>query len=1239
MTRSGVLLAVLGCTLLLNFPARAQVSGSITGTVRDNTLAVVPGAKVTITNPEKGIERSAATNSDGDYLIAGLGAGTYNVTITAPGFAKFQANRVVLRIGEKIRVDTTLVIGKVTSEIDVEGSAAGQVETQTSEMSGTISGRQISQLELNGRNFTQLVTLVPGVSDQTFGNPATGTATGTNAGLVGPVGGVQYAINGGRTEYNNWEIDGGDDMDNGSNSNLNVFPNVDAIAEVRILTSSYGAQYGRNGSGTIEAVTKSGTNQFHGGAFEFLRNEMFNAHNYFDPPDTPKAAYKKHDFGYTFGGPIQKNKTFFFWSQEFRRENTPQDFNHLVPSAAERQGIFNDVCPPGSAAGTPFIRPGTAPPNNNPSFLNAYPDCPAYQIDSNLSNANSLVLDAFPNNTIAPYIDQANSGPLVGLIPQANQVTAGANFFRAAYGEPTHWHEELIKIDHNFSSKIRAAFRFIHDSYDQTQPWSPWSQSSLPAISGVLRGPGVSLVANLTASASPTLLNEFVFSYGTDHLSLVNTTDNWKRPSTMTMTGLFNNGFGGSLPGFNVSNGNAYGGGFEIDPGIEPWGNSNPTYTYRDNVTKIIGAHNLQFGGYFVAAEKNEPASAEPEGFLTFGGNGITSYLTANPNTPPPTTVRGPSTGNAFADMLVGDISSFYQANIKLKYYFRYKIFEPYLQDDWHVSKKLTLNLGLRLSLFGNYSERYGHAYNFDPAFYNAANAPQIDLNDTHLTFPAGQSINTLTGMVQCGSHGVPTGCVKSRLVNPAPRIGFAFDPKGDGKTAIRAAYGIFYEHMNGNEGNAESLEGQPPLLLNPSQSSIQGYTNLGGAGGEYFPFGPTSLARQMAWPYMQQWHLDVQHELSRGTLVTVAYVGSKGTHLPLQYDANQLQPTPLSQNPFAPGQPLTGNNCNNDTAPNGAPITGQALINLTVACGYQGALAGNIPVLNNGNVDADLLRTNFPGFSTVTRLATIASSSYNAFQVSGRRTVGSLELTLAYTYSHSIDDSSDRYDSTFVNSYDIPSSRASSNFDQRHILTISYIYDLPLFRHATGKTKTFLGGWQLSGITSMQTGVPVTVANGTIYDNAGVANGDGDGSYEDIVGNPHAPVPASERFESGVVGPLLYNPGAYVSPQGLTFGDSGRNSLYLPRRTNFDMGLFKRFAMGESKAFEFRAEAFNIFNHPQWLNIDSTADCGLGTTLTPGDPGCVQGSAADGTFASDFLHPTWTHDPRIMQFGLKFIF
>src|SRR5580692_12584851 len=365
MTLKSGTVCTLSCIFLAALPLFAQSSGSITGTVLDNSGAVVSGAVISVSDPATGLKRDTTSNSDGEYLVAGLGAASYNVTITAPGFKKFEAKRVILRVGEKVRVDTKLVVGGVTSEIVVEGSSVGKVETQSSELAGTITGEQITQLELNGRDFTTLIKLVPGVSDQ----------TGQDEGTVGPAGSVSYAVNGGRTEFNNWEVDGGETLDTGSNANLNIYPNVDALAEVRVLTSTYGAQYGRNGSGTIEAVTKSGTNTFHGDAFEFIRNAAFNAHNYFDLPDTPKAYYNKNDFGYIVGGPIKKDKLFFFWSQEFRRENIPYVYNNptlFLPDAAERTGDFNDVCP---AAGTPFIRGN--PPEASGELVEI--NCPAYR--------------------------------------------------------------------------------------------------------------------------------------------------------------------------------------------------------------------------------------------------------------------------------------------------------------------------------------------------------------------------------------------------------------------------------------------------------------------------------------------------------------------------------------------------------------------------------------------------------------------------------------------------------------------------------------------------------------------------------------------------------------------------------------------------------------------------------------------------------------------------------------------
>jgi hypothetical protein len=392
------------CVCFLSARLFAQSSGSFTGTVVDSTGAAVAGAQVSVSDPTTGFRRSTVTNSDGNYFVGGLGASTYDIVITAPGFEKYEARKVILRVGEKLRVDTKLVIGKVTSEIVVEGNAAGKVETQSSEMAGTITGAQISQLELNGRDFTTLIKLIPGVSDQTT----------QDEGTVGPQGSVSYAVNGGRTEFNNWEIDGGEILDSGSNANINVYPNIDALAEVRVLTSTYGAQYGRNGSGTIEAVTKSGTNKFHGEAFEFIRNAAFNAHNYFDLPGSTKTYYNKNDFGYVLGGPIKKDKLFFFWSQEFRRQNYPYVYNNpgqFLPDAQERAGNFNEDCP---AVNVPFVRSNATGTVQTPYGMEVVsPNCPALTLAGTDSNNDNYYL-GFPNNTLPPnLLDPANTNPLV----------------------------------------------------------------------------------------------------------------------------------------------------------------------------------------------------------------------------------------------------------------------------------------------------------------------------------------------------------------------------------------------------------------------------------------------------------------------------------------------------------------------------------------------------------------------------------------------------------------------------------------------------------------------------------------------------------------------------------------------------------------------------------------------------------------------------------------------------------
>ena len=1176
----------------------AQDTGSITGTVKDSSGAEVAGAAVQVSSDTHGINRQTVSNATGDFSEAALPGGTYDVIVTAPGFKKTQVKGVVLDVAQKARVDITLQVGTINTEIVVQGEDVAQVETQSSELAGTVTGKEISQLELNGRNFTQLATLTPGVSNQ----------TGQDEGTVGVYGSVSFSMNGGRTEYNNWELDGGDNMDNGSNGSLNVYPSLDAIAEFKVLTSNYGAQYGRNGSGTVEVETKSGTNSFHGNVYEYLRNDDFNSPAWFEGGVAPE--YKKNDYGYTLGGPVfipnhynkDKKKTFFFWSEEWRKDLVPgQTFNLPVPSVAERGGNFDDLC-----QGVPATFQRTDGQGN----LEPYADCPGTAVVGQPGNFNPYPGNNVPFNSTDPVV-----GALLTMIPSPS--AGSLNNFTASPAQATNWREELIRVDQNINDKNRATFRFIHDSWNTTTAVPLWTnQGSFPTIQSAFKGPGVGLVARLTTTASPTLLNEFVFSYTTDHI-ILNDTGNWKRPASFSsgFTDLFPGNGGGVLPGINLVDPNGAYGNFGEDAGYIPNGvyNSNPTYTFRDNVSKTLGKHVLQFGVYLAFAQKNE-----------FGGElasgSYPGYLTFDPNK------DNATTGNPFADLLLGNIYSFGQQDHLLKYYNRYKLYEPYFQDDWRITNRLTLNLGIRLSLYETYREKQKQAFNFDPKHY-VAGQTTVNQDDSVNFLTADGGIPSLTdlpnGMVQCGvTPGVPDGCMKQHIFNPAPRIGFAWDPKGDGKWAVRGGYGVFFEHTNGNEANTESLENSPPLATVVQKLQIPGYENINsGAASQQFPLNVNSIPDKAIYPYMQQWHFDIQHDVAKNTIATVSYVGSKGTHLTRQSDLNQLMPTPINQNPFQSGESFGATACTNPDAfgipQNGTTPSGTVIPYSVNSNGLPSGPAVNVGIANCGALP-DPLRP-FPGYGTITHLESAASSTYHAFQASLRRNVGQFTISAAYTYSHSIDDSSDRSDGGLVNTYNFATNRASSNFDERHIFNFSYVWDVPFFK-GKGITHAFLGGWEYSGIVGISSGTPFSVLSSG--DIAGVGSGVGDGARADLVGDPNQVV----RAATAGTGPLWYNPNAFATASPLTFGNTGRNDLRNPRRTNFDMALFKQFPVHEAMAFQFRAEAYNVFNHTEWGGI-------------AGDSGSAGGAGNNTVGADNFLFVTTVHNPRILQLALKFIF
>jgi hypothetical protein len=1359
---------------------KADGKAAVHGTVTDQTQAVVTGATVVLSN-DAGFKREATTDDKGVYSFAGLDAGTYSLSVTAPNFAPKTMDFITVAAGFELTLDAPLAPASSKTEVNVESSGVGKVETESASVSGTITQKEVVSIGLNGRNFTQLIALAPGVSNQ----------TGQDEAKVGVVGSVKYSVNGGRVEYNTFEVDGSDVLNtglNGAASTLMVYPSLDAIQEVKVMTSNYGAQFGRTASGTVQVTTKSGTAQLHGGLYDFIRNEAFNARNYFDPPGCA-PLYRRQDFGGTVGGPLiipgiynaKKDKTFFFFSEEFRIEKTPTDYNQAVPSLKERglvmtaQGIrenlsppnasglvsqvfdFSDVCPlPGTSDSLGFDR-------------QKFPDCPARL------SINPKDLLPFPANNLQGQ--QTSIGPAAfgidknalailqaNLIPLPNSPTA-CNFtvanvdpadpnhcYNAAVSPSTYWREELIHIDQLFTQKIKVSGRYIHDSWDTTVLTPQWSYlygtnpaaANFPTIQNRFVGPGTSLVARLTDTISPTLLNDLVLSYVNSTITLVDQNGpgnaQFQRNSALDqplvpdssapgqcnpqlsldpVSGIpqcaigyiFNNGFGGKMPGIAVLGTNAaYGGrGFAEDPSYMPWSHSNPTYAVRDDIGKSIGKHTLQFGGQYVLAQRNQTnnaigaASGDLQGLLTFNN-------------------LAHSTGNAFADFLLqsvtngvttGYIQSFTQDSAQHRYYQTYQIGEPYFQDDWKVTPRLTLNLGLRVSLFGTYSEKYHNAWNWEAARFNPArfavdpfygvlldkNAASAPITFNPSTFQLDPGVVSDLGLVQCGVNGTPSGCMKGHLFNPAPRVGFAWDPIGDGKTSIRGGYGIFFEHGTGNEANAGSLEASSPVVLSMTQSLPVSYPCIGNVGlgatfdptniacaspnstnptppaGTAFPLDVTGIPTKATWPYAQQWSFGIQRELPHDVVANVAYVGSKGTHLTIERQLNQLPPLPLSENPFGPNEPLTLADCTVPFSGNSADHPGNnkfpfLLQSGTIVTAQSPAYVYLQAACTNPNIpNVNSLPRPYPGLGKILSLQNVANSSYNAFQFTLRRARGPLTAGLSYTYSHSMDNASDRSDPVLVDSYNLHSNWASSNFDERHLLTFSYLYQIPNVARwfwdaavepvgedgldASGTTKCcsnvldqIFGGWGISGVTLFQSGTPFTVINSagntgiSLTDNAGVSSGLGiAASYPDVARGLPRP---NDNFRS--VGPLLDNPSQFVAPRGLTFGDAGRNFLNNPSRLNFDVALLKHFKVTESSEIQFRAEIFNLFNHTQFRLYDPDNPGSSGNNVVSCYAGPVYsagflGSGADCITGASFLRPLDAHRPRTMQFGLKWSF
>ena len=1168
----GAFLFLLAVAFLLPQLLKADVTSSVTGTVTDPSGATLSNATVILKSGDTGLERRVQTNASGNYEFLAVPVGeNYSIRVEAVGFRPSMQTAIKLEVNQKYRADFHLAVGAVNETVEVTGSGT-QVDTTNTQVGDVIGDKKMTTLPLNGRSYLDLLGLQAGVV------PVASSGAVNDRKVSGNMDAGQVSVNGQRESANSFLVNGGDveeSVDNGAS----IVPTLDSIAEFRLLTNSFNAEYGRFSGGIVNVVTKSGTNEIHGSVYEFLRNEKLDARSYFDPE---RGAFKRNQFGGTIGAPIVKNKVFFFGDYQGTREVRGVSSGLInVPSLLERSGDFSDLGTTGYQPFTGTVRGDDSDPNNFPAVLSqrlGYPVMSGepYYFSATDINPNTNAPYGAPctsNNPVTGCVFPGAAGPVIPqsawspvavntmkFLPAPNASAGGTPTFSTT-AEAQRLRDEKfgIKIDFNTAHLGNWSAYYHWDDANFLSPY-PAFTSNLPGFSAVSLSRAQQAQLSNTQIFNANTVNEVRFNY-TRFAFLKNKpvgglgkieNFGYIRGDATTPLGVIptNSAYEGVAP---ISFGQM-GANFGLPDGTT--GQYNNTFQVIDNFSKVVGKHTLKFGGDIRYIQVNERNTYTSNGWFEFDGG---------------------ETGNDFADYLLGAPDLFNQTSPQLLDS-RTKYFGLYGQDTYRVTSDLTLNYGLRWEV----------------------SQPFYDTKDRIQTFvPGVQSKiypDSPTGFVFPGDPGVPRTLAPTQYNRFAPRLGIAYSPGatqgwaaklfgGPGKTSITAGGGIYYTAIEDvtlfNEvGDApfglfwvspspiyieepyKRRVGQPDPVGNRFPFTIPP-AGATGIWATYLPiaFAPTYSLRNKL-PYSEQFSLRIQRELPKSLLLSLGYIGSRGRHLLSTVESN-------------PGNPAL---CL--ATPGCGPFGEDTIYDL----GGGRFVFGTRPYSVTSGRELD--RTTGQGsldFQNNAWEATAANSNYNSLQVQLERKVGALRLLGAYTWSKSIDNSSGFFDP--INPFNPSLSRALSTFDIAHNFVLSYSYDLPFTKSANGVKGKLLSGWTISGITRFATGFPVTLSEG---DDASLCGCDG-------VDTPNYSGQPIHFLDPRQPGNLFFDPSPFSPELPGTIGNTKRRFFHGPGFNQWDFALHKSTRVTERTLLEVRAEFFNIFNHAQFADVSGAVDGNMG--------------------------------------------